>query len=126
MGIVHTEITLKNVKDEAIAPETVTAVVDTGSLNLVITEDLRRKLGLGIDGERTAHIANGQRITCKMTDAVKVYWKDRATIVQAMVIPGAEKVLLGAIPLEAMDLMVSPAAQEVVGIHGDKIEYLAL
>jgi len=126
MGMVYTEITLKNVKDETVAPETVTAIVDTGSLNLVITEELRRKLGLGVKGERTALIANGQRVTCKMTDAVEVYWKDRETVVPAMIIPGAEKVLLGAIPLEAMDLMVSPATQEVVGVHGDKIEYLAL
>jgi len=126
MGIVHTEITLKNVKNGTIAPETVTAIVDTGSLNLVITEELRRKLELEIEGERTAHIANGQRVSCKMTEAVKVYWKDRFTVVQAMIIPGAEKVLLGAIPLEGMDLMISPATQEVVGVHGDKIEYLAL
>jgi len=126
MGIVHAEITLKNLKNETIAPETVTAIVDTGSLNLVITEDLCRKLGLGVEGERTAHIANGQRVTCKRTEAVKVYWKDRDTVVHAMVIPGAEKVLLGAIPLEDMDLMVSPVTQELVGVHGDKVECLVL
>ena len=126
MGIVQTEITLKNVKNETFAPETVTAIVDTGSLNLVITEELRQKLGLGLVGEKTAHIANGQRVTCKMTDAVEVYWKDRFTVVHAMIIPGAEKVLLGAIPLEDMDLMVSPATQEVVGVHGNKVECLVL
>jgi hypothetical protein len=27
----------------------------------------------------------------------------------------------GAIPLEAMDLMVNPVSQEVAGIHGDQI-----
>jgi hypothetical protein len=41
MGAVHAEITLKNVKDESIALETVTAVVDTGAISLVITEKLR-------------------------------------------------------------------------------------
>jgi len=126
MGIVQAEITLKNVKDEAIAPATVTAVVDTGSLNLVITEELCQKLGLGLMGEKTAHIANGQRVICKMTEGVEVYWKDRSTIVRAMVIPGAEQVLLGAIPLEDMDLMIHPATQELAGIHGDKVECLAL
>jgi len=137
MGIVHTEITLKNVFDagnaqrgnirpEDVRAETVMAIVDTGSLNLVITEELRQKLGLEIKEEKTAHIANGQRVTCKMTEAVEVYWKDRFTVVPAMVIPGAEKILLGAIPLEGMDLMVSPTTQEVVGVHGDKVEYLAL
>ena len=126
MGTVHAEITLKNVKDESIAPETVTAVVDTGAMSLVITEELRQKLGLTVVGERTAHIANGQRVTCKRTDAVEIKWRDRETVIPALVIPGAEKVLLGAIPLEDMDLMVNPVTQELVGVHGDNVEYMVL
>jgi clan AA aspartic protease len=135
--MVHTEITLKNVKDEGnaqrgfiktedIRAATVTAVVDTGSMNLVITEELCQELGLGIKDEKTALIANGQRVICKMTDAVEVHWKDRFTILSAMVIPGAQKVLLGALALEGMDLMVNPVTQEVVGVHGDEVEYYAL
>jgi clan AA aspartic protease len=137
MGMVYTEITLKNVDDGAIArggyirPEnvrtaTVTAVADTGSMNLVIPEELRQKLGLGVREEKTVHIANGQRVNGKITDAVEVHWKNRYTIVPALVIPGAEKVLMGAIVLEGMDLMVNPVTQEVVGVHGDKEEYYAL
>jgi len=126
MGTVHAEITLKNVKDDSIAPETVTAVVDTGAMSLVITEELRQKLGLAVIGERTAHIANGQRVTCKRTDAVEIKWKNRETVIPALVIPGAEKVLLGAIPLEDMDLMVNPVTQELVGVHGDNVEYMVL
>jgi clan AA aspartic protease len=137
MGMVHAEITLKNADDEAIArsgfikPEsirtvTVSAVVDTGSMNLVITEELCEKLGLGIKEEKTAHIANGQRVACKVTDAVEVHWKNRETVVPAVVIPGAEKVLLGAIALEGMDLMVNPVTQELVGAHGDEVQFYAL
>ena len=137
MGIVHTEITLNNlydcekakeglIKKDNIRTATVTAVVDTGSLNLVITEELRQKLGLSVKDEKIAHIANGQRVSCKVTDAVEVHWKNRNTVVSALVIPGAEKILLCAIPLESMDLMVNPVNQELVGIHGDEIEFLAL
>ena len=137
MGIIQAEITLKNNNDGIKAREglidpqdiravTVTAIVDTGSINMVITENIRQKLGLTIRGEKTAHIANGQRIQCQITDAVEVHWKDRDTIVPAMVIPGAEKILLGAIPLEGMDLMVNPVTQELTGVHGDKVEFLAL
>ena len=43
-----------------------------------------------------------------------------------MIIPGAKKVLFGALPMEAMDLMVNPVTQEVVGVHGDKEEFFAL
>ena len=137
MGIVQAVITLKNLLDNGKAREglikindirtaTVTAVVDTGSLNLLITEELRQKLGLTVIDEKIAHIANGQRVSCKVTDAVEVRWKNRGTVVPALVIPGAEKILLGAIPLEGMDLMVNPVSQELVGIHGDDVEFLAL
>jgi len=38
---------------------------------------------------------------------------------QPWFIADAGKVLLGAIPLEEMDLTVSPNQQELVGAHGD-------
>ena len=137
MGIVQTEITLKNLEDyfmakaghikpEEVRTETVTAVADTGSMCLVITEELRQRLGLEIKEEKTAHIANGQQITCQITEAVEVYWKNRGTVVHAMIIPGAKTVLFGAIPMEAMDLMVNPVSQEVIGAHGDREEFYAL
>jgi len=137
MGMVQAEITLKNLEDEMLVdlgqkkPEdirtaTVTAVADTGALYMVIPEVLSQKLGLKITGERTAHIANGQRLNCKFIEAVKVHWKNRFTVVPAIIIPGSEKVLFGAIALEGMDLMVNPVDQEVVGAHGDREEFLVV
>ena len=137
MGIVHAEITLKNACDEGnasaghIKPEdvrsvTVTAIADTGALNLVINEEVRQKLGLSITGESTALIANGQRVKCQLTEAVYVHWKNRKTPCSAVVIPEAKAILFGAIPLEGMDLMVDPVSQEVVGAHGDIVETLIL
>ena len=41
-----------------------------------------------------------------------------------MVIPGAERILLGAIPLEGMDLMVNPVSQELAGVHGDEVLFM--
>jgi len=137
MGIVQAEITLKNYDDEILVrqgqkkPEdirtaTVTAVADTGAMYMVIPEALSQKLGLITTGEKTAHIANGQRVNCKLIKAVEVQWKNRNTVVPAIIIPGSEKVLFGAIALEGMDLMVNPVDQEVVGAHGDKEEFFAL
>ena len=132
MGMVKAEIILKNAYDEEKSLEglikledvrsiTVTAVADTGSMHLVINEELRQKLGLVIKEERMANIADGQRIPCKMAEAVEVCWKNRRTLCPALVIPGAKSVLLGAIPLEGMDLIVNPVTQEVVGAHGDEV-----
>ena len=137
MGTVHAEITLENARDKGKAQEglikaedvravTVQAVVDTGAMSLVIDEELRQKLGLTIQGEKNALVANGQRVNCKVTEAVEVHLKNRISILSAVVIPGAKKILLGAIPLEDMDLIVNPVTQELVGAHGDSVECLAL
>jgi len=132
MGVVHAEITLSNVMDEGKADDgfiradevrtaTVTAVVDTGAMNLVITEELFQKLGLRVVEERVVNIANGQKAPCKLTSPVKVRWKNRQSPVSAVVIPGAEKILLGVIPLEGMDLIVCPTTNELVGAYGDTV-----
>ena len=137
MGIVRAEITLVNPLDEGFAEHgyinereirtaTVEAIVDTGAASLVITEELRQKLGLAVQGERIARIANGQRVLCKITGAVEVRWRNRRWTVHALVLPGVEEVLLGAIPLEGLDLMVNPVIQELAGAHGDHEEYLVL
>ena len=77
-------------------------------------------------GEKMARTANGQRVLCKVTEAVEVHWKDRFWSCPAYVMPGAEAILLGAIPLEGLDLMVNPVTQELTGIHGNEVEYMAL
>ena len=135
MGMTRAEITLKNVRDEnyaqcghikeeEIRTATVTAVVDTGAMSLVITEELREKLGLAVKREKVAKTANGQRVNCQVTESVEILWKNREMTMPALVVPGAEDVLLGAIALEGMDLMVNPVTQELVGIHGDHEEFI--
>jgi clan AA aspartic protease len=101
-------------------------VVDTGAGTLVINEDVMQRLGLGVRGLRRASFANNSREVCKVTDPVEVHWKDRMMICQALTVPNSPEVLLGAIPLEDMDLIVNPARQELEGAHGDEIVTLVL
>jgi len=136
MGLVQAEITLKNIRDKIMAKEgyikepeirqtTVKAVVDTGAVTLVIDEQLRQQLGLGVVGARQATLADNTRKTVKIAEAVEVHWKNRSMTCQPWVVSEG-RTLLGAIPLENMDLMVDPRGQELVGAHGDKEEYLLL
>ena len=137
MGTVYAEITLRNAEDvvcakhgylpdEAIRVVTVTAVVDTGAHSLMIDNETMRKLGLGAVGKQGVKIANGERLVCPITDAVEINWKDRQTVMRAVAIPGLPQILLGVLPLQDMDLMVNPSRHELVGAHGDKVEYMAL
>ena len=131
MGIVQTEITLKNVFDQMKANEgsipendirtmTITAMVDTGTSTLVINEELCRKLGLDVKETREVVLADNKKILAKVVDPVEIHWKNRHTMCQPMVVSESGKILLGFIPLEAMDLIVDPVHQELVGAHGDE------
>jgi clan AA aspartic protease len=132
MGEVRTEITLVNVEDQGIAnrgyiPQdqvrrlTVNAVVDTGTWTLIINEETREKLGLRIEETSETTVAGGGTVPSRITEPVRVYWKNRRTTCEAVVLPYEEDVLIGAYPLEGLDLMIHPKTQEVVGAHGDKI-----
>ena len=132
MGMVYADITLKNVKDIMKAEEgfieeskirqaTVEALVDTGSGTLVINDTLRQRLGLDIMGERMATLASNIRERVRIADTVEVHWKERSMTCRPLVVSEGSEVLLGAIPLEDMDLMVDPTRQTLVGAHGDEI-----
>ena len=129
MGEVRTEITLVNIRDtikaqEGLIPEseikrlTVNAMVDTGAWTLVINEAVREKLGLQITGTDPGTLADGTDGQYDLAGPLRVSWKDRSAVCDAVVLPHAKEVLLGAIPLEAMDLMVHPRTEEVAGAHG--------
>ena len=132
MGNVFAEITLKNVSDvaeaklghipdEEVRSVNVRAMVDTGSMAMIISEELRQQLGLGIQSLREVTLANDQTETARVTEPVEVHWKDRDYVGNAWVISGWGEPLLGLLPLEYMDLMVDPVHQVLVGVHGDRV-----
>ena len=134
MGLVYADITISNLIDVGLErrgflkkPEirqtTVTAMVDTGAATIIIDEDTRQKLGLEIVGDKGAELADGTKHRYAITEPVEIQWKDRTAVCYAMVVPGSNDVLLGAIPLEIMDLIIHPSKQELTGAHGDEIVY---
>jgi clan AA aspartic protease len=131
MGTFREEITLENIKDCGLAEHgyikesevrtlKVDATPDTGAWTLVINEDVRQKLGLEIKETRNSTLADGKTSSYAITESVNIYWKNRFTALPAVVVPGAKEVLLGALPLEAMDLIVDPVRQQLAGAHGDE------
>ena len=130
MGLVKAEITLKNIRDKMKAEEgyikepevrqtTIQAVVDTGAMTLVINEELRQQLGLGVVGATQARLSDNTQKTVKIAEPVEVCWKNRSMTCQPWVV-SAGRILLGLIPLENMDLMVDPNSQTLIGAHGDE------
>jgi len=130
MSVVYTELTLTNkvdaanvkrgiIKETEVRQMTVQAIVDTGAWTLVINEETRQKLGLDDSGFGEATLADGQKGEFPMAGPLEIRWKNRRFTCDALVLPDAPDILLGAIPLEGMDLTINPK-RELVGVHGDK------
>ena len=134
MGFVYADITLQNagdvtrckdglIKEHEIRQTTLTAIVDTGAATLVINEIIRQQLGLDIGDRYPAKLANGTRHEYFRTEPVIIHWKNRKAITRAIFVPEAPEVLLGAIPLEEMDLIINPLEEKLTGAHGDEMVF---
>ena len=133
MSIIHTEVTLRNAVDVSnfatgiienqneIRQTTVKALVDTGAWTLVINEAIHDQLGLQVIGTESGTLADGTKNIFNVSGPLEIIWNDRRTICVALVVPTADEVLLGAIPLEALDLTINPRKEEITGAHGDQI-----
>jgi clan AA aspartic protease len=125
MGLVYAEIELINGDDLALVRRKiigedeikrmrVTALVDTGSLNLAINENIQEQLQLPVVDKRKAQMTDGSIIECDVVAPVELKFKNRSTTCRAMVLPGDSEPLLGAIPLEDMDVLIHPQRQELI------------
>ena len=125
MGLVYADITLINGEDlilakryyigeEEVKQMNITMLVDTGSYNLCINEEIQAQLQFPIVERRNGETADGRIIECDVVDNVQVRFKNRATTCRAMVLPGNCEPLLGAIPLEDMDVLIHPQSQQLI------------
>ena len=131
MGTFTEEIMLANARDIGNARDgliqdgnirrvTINAIPDTGAWTLVINEEIRQKLGLAVVDTAVSSLADGSNTEYGLTEPVEIRWKDRRTSQEAVVIPTAGEILLGALPLEGLDLYVDPVNQRLAGVHGDQ------
>jgi clan AA aspartic protease len=111
MGVVTAQLILSNPRDTSIEPIEVPALADTGSVFLCIPEHVRLQLRLETLQEREVVLADGSCISVPYVGPVVVRFKNRLGVMGALVL--ANEVLLGAIPMEDMDLVVDPRKQSI-------------
>jgi clan AA aspartic protease len=125
MGIVYATVELVSSDDLALVrrgylPEDqvkrvcVTALVDSGATMLAIPELIKKQLDLQKVGELEAELADGSSIPLEVVGPVEVRFENRRTSVEALVVPDQTTVLLGAIPMEGMDVLVDPKRERLM------------
>ena len=111
MGLIRTRITLTNPKEGGFSPIETDALVDTGALHLCIPEHIAVQLQLQEIYKREVVTADGSRRLCPYVGPVQVTFGNRGCFTGALVL--GDEVLLGAVPMEDMDLVISPSGRAV-------------
>ena len=125
MGYVYAEIELTNEDDVALhrhgmLPENeikrvaCKALVDSGAWDLVINEEVRQRLNLRVIERRTVRMADETLMELDVVGPIEVRFENKRTIVEAVVLPGTSEVLLGAYPMEGLDVMIDPKGERLL------------
>ena len=105
------KLRLSNPRDPSRGPVEVDALADTGSVFLCIPQHVCLQLGLDVLQEREVKLADGSCVSVPYVGPVLVQFKNRTGVMGALVL--GDQVLLGAIPMEDMDLVVNPRDRTV-------------
>jgi len=111
MGHVFVEIDLSNPRQIDLEPIKVKALADTGALMLCIPEHIALQLNLENESTREVSVADGRNFNVPYVGPVKITFGKRFCYVGALVL--GDEVLLGAVPMEDMDLVVNPSRQAI-------------
>jgi clan AA aspartic protease len=125
MGLVHTEVELIRGDDLALLRAgyltedqlhrcIVTAMVDSGATMLAIPKFIQQQLDLSKVSDVEAELADGSSIKLEVVGPIEVRFQNRRTSVEALVVPNSTKVLLGAIPMEGMDVLIDPKRERLI------------
>ncbi len=125
MGLIRTELEVTNGDDLALLRKNiitkdkvkkmmVKVLVDSGAYMLAINENIRTQLDLPTVDSRLAEMANGETIHLDVVGPVEVRFGNRRGTFEAMVLPGNSECLLGAIPMQDLDLVIFEKEEKIM------------
>jgi hypothetical protein len=125
MGIVYADIELINEADVALAKRhyigidevrriRLSMMADSGAWMMAINESIQSQMEFSYIDKREVRLANGQIEEYDVVGPIGVRFANRRAICSAFVLPGESEPLLGAIPMEEMDVLINPKRQELV------------
>lgn len=111
MGISYARVKLANPRRPELAPIEVEAMADTGAVHLCLPQHVALQLQLEEHEKREVTFADGSRALAPYVGPISVSFANRICFTGAMVF--GDEPLLGAIPMEDMDLVVLPKTRQV-------------
>ncbi|MFO1466201.1 MAG: hypothetical protein U1F35_07165 [Steroidobacteraceae bacterium] len=111
VGIVNGVVSIRNPRYPEIAALEAGALADTGALFLCVPEHIQVQLRLEVIDHKEVTLADGSRRLVPYAGPIELRFKNRVGYFGALVL--GDQVLLGAIPMEDMDLVVIPRTRTV-------------
>ena len=109
MGLVKGRLVLRNPRLPSLAEVEVEALAASGAVQLCIPEHVRHLLKLSTMASKAATLPDGRRVLVPYVGPLEIRFGNRIAFVGALVM--GDEVLLGAIPMEDMDLVVIPGTR---------------
>jgi len=106
MGLVNEKVSLKNPRLPKLAPVNVVALAESGAVHLCIPEHIQIQLKLEAIDNKEVTLADGSKKLVPYVGPIELRFKNRVGFAGALVM--GDQVLLGAIPMEDMDLIIIP------------------
>lgn len=106
MGLANGSLLLRNPRLPDLDPLDVEALVDSGATHLCIPEHIPVQLKLEEIDSKEVTLADGSKKLVPYVGPVELRFKNRVGFAGALV--RGDQVLLGAIPMEDMDLIIIP------------------
>lgn len=109
MGLTYADVVLASTFRQRKMP--VTALVDSGAVFMIIPGHVALQLGFDLDevSTRAVVLADGSRKPVPVVGPLRVHFGDRYCDLSALVL--GDEPLLGAVPMEMMDLVINPSTQ---------------
>lgn len=125
MGLVYADIEIINATDlvnakrniigeEEIKRMHLNLLVDSGAYMMAINETIQEQLDLPFLERRKAQMASGAVVEYDVVGPLMIKFANRTATCNAFVLPGDSEPLLGAIPMEEMDVLIHPLRQELI------------
>jgi len=111
MGLVNGNLSLRNPRLPDLERVDVEALVDSGSTHLCIPEHIQLQLQLDPIDNKEVTLADGSKKLVPYVGPIELRFKNRVGFVGALVM--GDQVLLGAIPMEDMDLVIIPGSRTI-------------
>jgi clan AA aspartic protease len=111
MGLVNAEIIWKNPRRPELESVKVSVLADTAAVHLCIPPHIQIQLELEEIDKKEVTLADGTRKVVPYVGPIEIRYKNRVGFAGALVL--GDQTLLGAIPLEDMDLVVIPKTKSI-------------